>query len=163
MDLEVTLLLEDDWDAVRTVYQEGIDSGQATFENRVPTWAKWSSSKLPECRLVLRLGSEIVGWAALSPISRRAVYKGVAEVSIYIAGRWHGQGAGKALLLALIRASEAAGIWTLQAVTFPENEASVALHKSCGFREVGRRERIAQQEGVWRDTILLERRSGVVG
>jgi L-amino acid N-acyltransferase YncA len=128
-----------------------------------PEWPEWDAAHRDDCRLVARRTGQVVGWAALSPVSRRCVYGGVAEVSVYVAESARGQGIGRALLSALIDASEAAGIWTLQAGIFPENEASVRLHKSCGFRVVGRRERIGQLHGVWRDTLLLERRSRHAG
>lgn len=152
-----------DWEAVRRIYSEGIRTGQATFETTIPSWAAWSAARRADCRLVIEQETAVVGWAALSPVSNRPAYAGVAEVSLYIAAAWRGQGAGHALLQNLISASEGAGIWTLQAVMFPENEASVALHSAHGFREVGRRERIGRLHGRWRDTVLLERRSAVVG
>ena len=153
----------DDWEAVRQIYAEGIATGQATFEQQPPDWPQWDEGHLKVCRLVARLEDGVVGWAALSPVSRRPVYAGVAEVSIYVAAGQRGKGVGKELLQAVIEASERAGIWTLQSSTFPENTASLRLQTSCGFRIVGRRERIGCLDGVWRDTILLERRSAVVG
>ena len=153
-----------DWLQVHTIYLEGIATGQATFEQRAPDWEAWDRKHLLTCRLVARDRVEqVVGWAALTPYSARAVYAGVAEVSIYIAAAMRGQGVGRRLLTALVDASEAAGIWTLQAGIFPENTASVRLHARCGFRVVGRRERIGQLHGVWRDVLLLERRSGIIG
>ena len=152
-----------DWPAVRAIYQEGIVTGNATFETQAPAWEDWDASHLEDCRLVARRGGHIVGWGALSPVSGRCVYAGVAEVSVYVAAAARGQGIGKRLLRALIEVSERQGIWTLQAGVFPENEASIALHKSCGFREVGTRARIGQLRGVWRDVVLLERRSDTVG
>lgn len=154
---------ETDWPAVRAIYQEGIATGQATFETAAPEWEVWDAGHRPDCRLVARQGEQVIGWAALSPVSRRAVYRGVAEVSIYVAEAARGRGVGQALLAALIEASEAAGVWTLQASVFSENEASVALHLSWGFRVVGRRERIGLHHGVWRDTLMLERRSSKAG
>lgn len=153
----------EEWQAVRTVYQEGIDSGQATFETAVPSWDEWNASKLPACRIVATIDESIAGWAALSPVSEREVYAGIAEVSVYVAGDVRGQGVGKALLRELIVRSEHNGYWMLQAVMFPENEASVVLHKACGFRIVGSREKVARHHGVWRDTVLMERRSQIVG
>lgn len=150
------------WPAVRAIYAEGIATGNATFETEVPAWAAWDAAHLPHCRLVAREGERVLGWAALSPVSGRCVYAGVAEVSVYAAADSRGRGVGKALLRALITASEQAGIWTLQAGIFPENEASLALHRACGFRRVGVRERIGELAGVWRDVVLLERRSTVV-
>jgi phosphinothricin acetyltransferase len=158
----------DDWEAVRAIYEEGIGSGLATFETSAPGWDDWDQNHLPGCRLVAWLedgeaGGRVAGWAALSPVSRRKVYAGVAEISIYIAGWARGQGVGKALLSALIAESEQAGIWTLQATIFAENTASRALHRACGFREVGQRERIARRNGVWHDTVIMERRSRAIG
>ena len=152
-----------DWEQVRTIYLEGISTGVATFETDAPTWEKWDAGHLRKMRLVAREGDVILGWAALSPVSDRCVYGGVAEVSVYVGEKGRGRGVGRALLEALIEASERNGIWTLQAGVFPENEASVKLHLRCGFREVGRRERIGRLNGTWRDTLLLERRSQSVG
>ena len=154
---------EGDWEAVRAIYLDGIATGQATFETTTPDWSAWNQSHLSTCRLVARMGGLVIGWAALNPVSRRAAYAGVAEVSVYVAPASRGQGLGKALFEGLVNASEQAGIWTLQASIFPENPASLAIHKACGFRELGFRERVAQLDGVWRDTVLLERRSPVVG
>ena len=148
-----------DWPAVSSIYAEGIASGNATFETEVPSWEKWDTSHVPSPRLVARDDSGILGWAALSRASSRAVYAGVGEVSIYIAGRARGKGVGNALMKELVAQAERAGFWTLQASVFPENEASVRLHERHGFRVVGRRERIARQGGRWRDTVLLERRA----
>jgi len=156
-------MLPSDWPAVREIYLEGIASRQATFETEAPTWEAWDASHSPFARMVARNGETVVGWAALSPVSSRKAYAGVAEVSVYVAQSQRGGGLGRRLLEALIGESETNGIWTLQAVMFPENAASVALHRSCGFREVGRRERIGKLVGVWRDTILLERRSRQIG
>ena len=153
----------DDWPAVRAIYHEGIETKQATFETAVPSWTEWDTAKRPDCRLVARNKDRVVGWAALSPVSRRSVYSGVAEVAIYITEEERGQGMGRLLLEALIEASEQAGIWTLQASVFPENQESMGLFEVCGFRDVGHRERIAKHEGQWRNTILLERRSVNVG
>jgi phosphinothricin acetyltransferase len=152
-----------DWGAVRSIYLEGIATGHATFETGVPEWSAWDAGHLCEPRIVARHGNRIVGWAALSPVSSRPVYAGVAEVSIYVAARARSRGVGQALLRALIERSERAGIWMLQAGIFPENEASIALHVSCGFRRVGLRERLGQMNGAWRDVVLVERRSRVVG
>jgi L-amino acid N-acyltransferase YncA len=152
------------WPRVRAIYLEGVATGQATFETEAPGWERWDASHLPFARLVaLADGGRVAGWAALGPVSSRKVYEGVAEVSVYVGEGFRGAGVGRALLEELVRESEAAGVWTLQASVFPENAASVALHLVCGFREVGRRERVARLRGVWRDTVLLERRSRVVG
>jgi len=163
MDLIIDNMQADDWEQVRAIYLEGMTTGHATFETAAPGWEKWDIGHLPECRLVARAGELIAGWAALSPVSSRAVYAGVAEVSVYVGTAHQGQGLGRTLLAALIAKSEEAGIWTLQASIFPENRASLALHQSHGFREIGRRERIAKLNGIWRDTVLIERRSKVVG
>ena len=152
-----------DWEQVRSIYLEGIASGNSTFETDAPSWQEWDESHLTIARLVMREGDKILGWAALGPVSKRRVYRGVAEVTVYVTENARGQGIGRALLEALISESERNGIWTLQASIFPENTASVELHLRCGFREVGRRERIAMLNGVWRDTLLFERRSGSVG
>jgi len=152
-----------DWAQVRVLYAQGIATGQATFERELPTWEAWDAAHRADCRLVARRGEVILGWAALSSVSRRRVYAGVAEVSAYVAKGVRGQGVGTALLAELVAASEAAGIWTLQASIFPENAASLALHARAGFRVVGRRERIGKLGAAWRDTLLLERRSSVVG
>ena len=152
-------LTADDWPAVRAIYAAGIATGQATFETTAPDWPAWDAARLACCRLAARRGPELVGWATLGPVSARPVYRGVAEVSVYIAAAARGMGVGRALLAALVEAAEAAGIWTLQASIFPENAASLALDRACGFRVVGRRERIARHHGRWRDTLLLERRS----
>ena len=153
-----------DWPAAAAIYLEGIAGGNATFEQSAPAWEVWDAGHLPGSRLAARgPDGALVGWAALSPVSGRCVYAGVAEVSVYVADRVRGQGVGRALLEQLVAASEAAGLWTLQAGIFPENAASVALHQRCGFRIVGRRERLGQLRGVWRDVLLLERRSAVTG
>lgn len=151
-----------DWLAVSAIYAEGIATGHATFETTVPAWEVWDAGHLPNCRLVAEMNGQVVGWVALSRVSSRCVYAGVAENSIYVAASVRGQGIGKRLLEAVIVESEAAGFWTLQTGIFPENTASVALHQVCGFRLVGRRERIGQLQGVWRDTLVLERRSNRV-
>ena len=148
-----------DWEQVRAIYLEGIRSGHSTFETEAPSWERWDEGHLQIPRLVMRGGEKILGWAALSPVSKRPVYSGVAELTVYVSESARGQGIGRALLEALIEESEQNGIWTLQASIFPENIASVRLHLRCGFREVGRRERIATLNGVWRDTLLFERRS----
>jgi L-amino acid N-acyltransferase YncA len=156
-------LLRKHWPAVKAIYEEGLATGQASFETEAPDWPHWDAAHLPHSRLVAIQGAQVVGWAALAPVSRREAYCGVAEVSVYVAGISRGQGIGRCLLEELIRESEAAGIWTLVASIFPENLASIDLHKSCGFRLLGRRVRIARRQGVWRDTVLYERRSAVSG
>jgi phosphinothricin acetyltransferase len=156
-------MAEDDWEIVRAIYLDGIATGEATFETAAPSWTQWDTAHLPAPRLLATAEELVIGWAALSRVSPRAVYAGVAEVSVYVATASRGQGVGRALLERLVEESENNGIWTLQASIFPENVASIALHKSCGFREVGTRERIGKRDGIWRDTALLERRSQLVG
>jgi L-amino acid N-acyltransferase YncA len=151
------------WERVRDIYLEGLATGEASFETKAPDWTEWDRAHLARPRLVAARRDQVVGWVALCPVSLRQCYAGVAEVSIYVASEARGQGVGKLLLREAIRASEAEGIWTLQAVIYPTNLHSVRLHEACGFRVVGRRQRIAQRDGAWRDTLLLERRSAVVG
>jgi phosphinothricin acetyltransferase len=151
-----------DWPQVARIYREGMETGNATFETEVPAWEAWDASHLLEHRIVAVEDDEVLGWAALSPVSRRECYRGVAEVSVYVAAAVRGRGIGRALLAALVESSERGGIWTLQATVFDGNAASLALHRGAGFREVGRRERIARLHGEWRDTILLERRSPTI-
>jgi L-amino acid N-acyltransferase YncA len=150
------------WGAVARIYAEGIATGHATFETEVPTWERWNASHHPAHRLVALSAGEVAGWAALSPVSDRCVYGGVAEESVYVAEEARGRGVGRVLLEALIAGSEAAGIWTIQTGIFPENEVSVRLHQRVGFRLVGVRERVGKHDGVWRDVLFLERRSPVV-
>lgn len=150
---------EEDWPAVEAIYEAGMATGLATFETEAPPWQSWDEDHLAIGRLVARDQGQVIGWAALSPVSGRCVYAGVAGVSVYVAARARGRGIGKALLGQLIKESEEAGIWTLEAGIFPENRASLALHKACGFRQVGYRERLGQLAGEWRDVILMERRS----
>ena len=154
---------DSDWTAVREIYREGIETGDATFETAAPEWTDWDGAHFSHSRLVARNRAAVGGWAALSPVSRRPAYCGVAEVSIYVAEAHRGKGLGRRLMAALITESESRDIWTLQAAIFPENRVSVALHLGAGFRQVGRRERIARRDGRWRDTVLLERRSEVAG
>jgi len=161
--LTIRAMRPEDWPAVRAVFEEGIAAGNATFETAAPAWEAWDTAHLAEPRLVAGDAAGLAGWAALSPASRRACYAGVAEVSVYVAARCRGRRVGTRLLAELVAAAEHRGIWTLQAVVFPENPASVRLHEACGFRLVGRRERIARLRGAWRDTLLLERRSPAVG
>lgn len=147
------------WPDVERIYVEGIATGNATFETESLGWEKWDAKHHQHSRLVALGGTELRGWAALSPVSTRRVYAGVAEVSIYVAEAARGKGVGRALLRGLVGQSEQNGLWTLQAGIFPENEASIALHKACGFREVGCREKIGKLRGIWRNVVLLERRS----
>jgi L-amino acid N-acyltransferase YncA len=155
-------LRPDDWEEVRAIYEDGIRSGDATFETETPSWERWDALH-PELRLVAERDGTIAGWAALSPVSDRCCYGGVGEVSVYVGETARGAGIGRALLETLVERSEKAGYWTLSAGVFPENEASLRLHKACGFREVGVRERLGELRGVWRDVLLLERRSTLVG
>ena len=155
-------LRAEDWPAVRAIYEQGIRGGDATFETEPPSWERWDAAH-PELRLVAERDGSVVGWAALSPVSDRCCYEGVGEVSVYVAESARGARVGRALLEELVSRSEQAGYWTLNAGVFPENEASIRLHQACGFREVGVRERLGQLHGVWRDVVLLERRSNAVG
>lgn len=163
MDFTITTMEPGDWPDIERIYLEGIADGNATFETESPGWEKWNAAHHTHSRLIARERGHVVAWAALSPVSSRRVYRGVAEVSIYVAESARGKGIGRALLMELICRSEQNEIWTLQAGIFPENTASIALHKSFGFREVGVRERIGQLHGRWRNTVLLERRSPIVG
>lgn len=163
MALEIVTMQEGDWPQVQVIYSEGIATGNATFETSTPDWSVWDAGHRKDCRLVAKEDRKIVGWAALRPVSSRPVYAGVAEVSIYVAADARSRGVGNALLKSLIGCSEHSGVWTLQAGVFAENVASLVLHKSCGFREVGLRQRLGQLAGVWRDVLLLERRSSSVG
>lgn len=168
MDYTIEHMQPTDWEAVRSIYKQGIATGNATFESDAPDWAKWDDSHLPDCRFVARSGAGIVGWVALSPASDRCVYCGVAEVSLYVDAQHRRRGIGTTLLRSAIEQSEKAGIWTLQAGIFPENKGSISLVQRHGFREVGRRERIGKMTfgdlaGVWRDVVLMERRSTVAG
>jgi L-amino acid N-acyltransferase YncA len=149
--------------AVLDIYQQGLDSGEASFETRAPDWHHWNLKYLPFCRLVKLQGETLQGWTALAPVSARDCYRGVAEVSVYVASEHTGKGVGNELMAALVAASEENGIWSLYSSIFPENEATRRLHLRHGFREVGLRERIAQQHGRWRNTLILERRSTLVG
>lgn len=152
-----------DWPAVKKIYEEGIATGNATFQQQVPEWDEWDKSHLQHSRIVAKENGEVVGWAALTPVSGRCVYAGVGEVSVYVSDRARGKGVGKQLLQQLIHESEANGIWTLQAGIFPENIASIKIHEKGGFRTLGTRERIGRMNGVWRDTVFMERRSSIIG
>ena len=162
MSIRIDTLRPADWDAVRAIYEEGIATGDATFETGVPTWTAWDAAHLSTARLVARQGNAVVGWVALSPVSGRCVYGGVAETSVYVAAGAQGLGVGRTLLTAAVEASERAGLWTLQAGIFPENVTSIALHTACGFRVVGTRERLGRLGDRWRDVVLLERRSPLI-
>ena len=151
------------WPAVKAIYEAGLATGNASFQTGAPGWEEWDSSHLPHSRLVAVDEDAVAGWAALTPVSGRCVYAGVAEVSIYVDPAWRGRGVGRSLLQALITESEAKGIWTLQAGIFPENTASIRLHEAAGFRQVGVRQKIGKMGDRWRDTVLLEKRSETVG
>lgn len=163
MNFTMEKMKDEDWPIVKEIYQEGIATGDATFETEAPDWQEWDKSHLRDCRLVAKSGDEIIGWFALSPISERCAYQGVAEASLYVKSSARGKGAGKALLKAAIAESERLDFWMLQSGTFPENKASIAMQKACGFREVGIREKIGRLNGRWRDVVLMERRSKIVG
>jgi L-amino acid N-acyltransferase YncA len=148
---------------VAEIYQQGIETGIATFQNDIPDWDSWDKSHLSNCRIAAFEGSEMTGWAALTPVSSRCVYAGVAEVSVYVATNFRDKGVGEFLLNHLINESEQAGLWTLQSGIFKENTGSIKLHEKCGFRQIGYREKVGKKDGVWKDNIIMERRSKVVG
>jgi L-amino acid N-acyltransferase YncA len=156
-------LCKEDYPLVKLIYEQGIATKNATFETTAPDWEEWNKKYIENCRFVAVSNGKVVGWAALSAVSGRCVYAGVCEVSVYIHEDHKGKGIGKKMLNALITASEQNSIWTLQSGIFPENAVSIKLHLDLGFREVGRREKIGKMDGIWRDTVLLERRSGVIG
>ena len=161
--ISIRAMTPEDWPEVRRIYAEGLATGTASFETEVPEWPEWTAGHLADCRLIAERDGKVAGWAALMPVSARACFRGVAEVSVYVGAEARGTGAGRALLTALIPASEAAGIWTLWSSIHTDNAASIALHEQCGFRMIGRRERIALRGGVWTDTFNMERRSAVAG
>lgn len=152
-----------DWKEVSRIYSEGIATGIATFETQAPTYAQWDKAHTEHCRLIAEQDGEIMGWAALSPVSSRCVYGGVGEVSVYISNKSRGKGVGKLLMEHLIKESEKAGYWTIQSGIFPENTASIKLHEKIGFRYIGKRERVGKIHGVWKDNLLFEKRSNKVG
>jgi phosphinothricin acetyltransferase len=163
MEFKLEEMKATDWRKVEEIYLKGINTGIATFQTEAPSYEDWDKGHIKNCRLVARSDDSVLGWIALSPTSSRCVYRGVAEVSIYIDEKYRGYGVGKALLTEVIKQSEEIGIWTLQSGIIRENAASIALHKSCGFREIGIREKVAQMsDGVWHDVVLMERRSKVV-
>jgi L-amino acid N-acyltransferase YncA len=161
--MTITNLLPEHWPAVKAIYEAGLATGNASFQTQAPDWDEWNAGHLAQCRMVALVGERVIGWVALSQVSSRWVYSGVAEVSIYIDANYRGQCVGTALLQELVTESEVKGIWMLQAGIFPENIASIRLHERAGFREVGYREKIGKMGDRWRDTVLLERRSLVVG
>jgi L-amino acid N-acyltransferase YncA len=157
-DIEVRPFRDDDWPAVRTIYAQGIATGNATFETEVPAFDRWAAAHPPQYRFVAILGGDIVGWVAAAPVSDRCAYAGVLEHSVYVDARARGQGIGRQLLETLIEQADSSGVWTIQSGILPENQASVELHQRCGFRIVGTRERLGQLHGTWRDVLLMERR-----
>jgi L-amino acid N-acyltransferase YncA len=161
--ITITSMLPSHWEAVRAIYEEGIATGNATFQTAAPSWQEWDNAHLKTCRIIAVENKEVLGWAALTPVSSRCVYAGVAEVSVYVATEARGKNIGSLLLEALITESEQDGIWTLQSGIFPENKASIRLHEKNGFRVIGYRERIGKMGNIWRDNIALERRSNSVG
>ena len=161
--MQIITLVSTHWDAVKKIYEEGIATGNATFQTEAPGWDDWDKAHSIKPRLVAIENNEVLGWAAITPVSGRCVYAGVGEVSVYVSATARGKGIGKQLLQTLIEESEKENFWTLQAGIFPENTASIAIHHACGFRTIGIRERIGQMKGVWRDTVLLERRSNNIG
>ena len=163
ISIQIKKMTANDWDAVRSIYEEGIATGNATLETNIPSWESWDAAHMKECRLTAKEDSIVTGWSALTPVSGRCVYAGVAEVSVYIGGNFRGRGIGKLLLEELIRSSEKQGIWTIQAGILKENTASIELHKKCGFKILGVREKLGKLNGLWRDIVLMERRSSVVG
>lgn len=163
ISFEIRPMAPEDWQAVSQIYLEGIATGLATFEKDIPSYEAWDSAHMKVCRLIAEQDGSILGWAALSPVSSRCVYGGVGEVSVYVGKNSRGMGVGKSLLEALVKESEKEGLWTLQSGIFPENEGSVKLHEQAGFRFLGKRERVGKLDGVWKDNVLYERRSKIVG
>ncbi len=161
--MQLTNIIPEHYAQIEAIYLQGIASGYATFQTTAPTWQEWDKGHLPFCRIAAVLGNDIVGWIALSPVSARQVYKGVAEISIYVAAMQRGKGIGKTLMLAAIKESEDNGIWTLQSGIFKENRSSIQLHLRCGFREIGYREKVGCIDGVWKDNVIMERRSNIIG
>jgi len=161
--MQITTFNEADYDRVSEIYKQGIETGLATFQDEIPAWNDWDKGHLKACRLAIFSNGKMAGWAALTPVSSRCVYAGVAEVSIYIGEDFRGKGIGKTLLNELVRQSEKEGFWTLQSGIFSENVASITLHETCGFRQIGYREKIGKKNGVWKDNVIMERRSKVVG
>lgn len=163
LKLTIRQITPDDWPIVAEIYKQGIETGDATFQQEIPSWMDWNNTHLKNCRIVALVNGEIAGWAALTAVSSRCVYAGVAEVSLYIANNYRGQKVGTSLLEQLIIESEKENLWTLQAGIFPENIPSLIIHERAGFRKIGYRERIGKMNNIWRDTILMERRSNNIG
>ncbi|MGO4918625.1 GNAT family N-acetyltransferase [Maribacter spongiicola] len=162
-DITIRTMLATDWESVANIYKQGIDTGMATFETNVPTFEAWDEAHMRTCRFIAESTSEIMGWVALSPVSSRCVYGGVAEISVYISENSRGKGLGKLLLEHVISASEQEGIWTLQSGIFPTNYGSIKIHEATGFRMIGKRERVGRLHSKWVDNVLFERRSSIVG
>ena len=163
MEITINELSKEDWKEAERIYREGIETGQATFETETPDYDEWDAKHIRTCRLAGRCNGRLMGFVVLSPTSSREVYRGVAEVSIYVSEEARNKGVGKALMKAIVETSEVHGFWTLQSSIFAENQVSIALHRAFGFRELGRREKIAKRNGTWRDTVIMERRSKIVG
>ena len=162
-EIRIRPIISDDWDAVANIYEEGINTGFATFETQVPTYHAWDSAHLKSCRIIASYRNSILGWSALSPVSRRRVYSGVAEVSVYVGKNDRGKGVGLLLMQTLISQSEKQGLWTLQSSIFPENIGSIRLHEKTGFRYIGKRVKVSKLNGIWKDNLLFERRSMSIG
>jgi phosphinothricin acetyltransferase len=163
LKLKIKHINTEDWPAIANIYNQGIDTGVATFETEVPTWKQWDASHIKSCRLAAWIDKQLIGWAALSAVSSRCVYGGVAEVSVYVDTDSNGKGIGSILLKNLINESEKEGLWTLQSGIFPQNIASIKLHEKLGFRKIGYREKVGKLHGIWYDNILMERRSKIIG
>lgn len=163
MDITFRAMTAADWASVAEIYKQGIETGNATFQQSIPAWEDWNNGHVSTCRIVVEVDNEVAGWAALSAVSSRPVYAGVAEVSVYVGSKFRGLQLGTKLLAKMITESESQGFWTLQAGIFPENKASIAIHTKSGFREIGYREKVAKMNTVWRNTVLMERRSTVAG
>ena len=161
--IQIKVMIGDDWNMISKIYKKGIKTGHATFETKIPSRKQWDDTHIKSCRITAWIDTKIVGWAALSPVSSRCVYEGVAEVSVYVDTDYNGKGIGTKLLQELICESEKAGFWTLQSGIFPENKASIKIHKKLGFRKIGYREKIGNMKGIWKDNIILERRSKIIG
>lgn len=161
--MTINAMTQADWPQVKGIYVEGIETGNATFETKAPDWEEWNSKYIDVCRLVARDDERVLGWAALLPVSSRAAFSGVAELSIYLSSESTGKGIGTRLLSAVIEESESKGFWTIQSGIFPENTGSIRLHEKMGFREIGVREKLGKLNGVWRDVVMMERRSETVG
>lgn len=163
MNITFRAMTAADWTRVAEIYKQGIETGNATFQQSIPSWDDWNKGHISSCRIVAEVDNEVAGWVALSAVSSRPVYGGVAEVSVYVGSRYRGLHVGTKLLEEMVTESESRGFWTLQVGIFPENKASIAIHKKSGFREIGYREKVAKMNNIWRNTVLMERRSIVAG